>query len=294
MDCNTKAYIRASGAVLLWATAASAFKLTLVRGTPWQVVTVASVTSTLVFFGACRGRPGPVSPRELIQGALRGFLNPFLYYLVLLTAYSMLPAQVAMVVNYLWPLTLSILAVPLLGQRLGGRALAGILVSFGGVALMALTRGGAGGEVGAFPLFLALASTVIWALYWVLNTRASGPAPVNLFFNFCFGTLYLAVWGIAAGMRVPTDPGLLAGGVYIGVFEMGVTFLLWSTALKMSDNTSRISGLIYFTPFLSLGVIALAVREPIALSTLAGLLLVIVGVLIGGGLDKKPQRSIGV
>lgn len=296
MDSNARAILRASGAVLLWSTAASAFKLTLARGDPWQAVMVASATSTLVFFGACRGRPGPFSLRGLLHGAVRGFLNPFLYYLVLLTAYSMLPAQVAMVVNYLWPLTLSILAVPLLGQRLGGRALAGILVSFGGVALMALIRGGSGGEVQLLPLSLAFASTVVWALYWVLNTRASGPVPVNLFLNFCFGTLYLAVWGVIAGRRIPADPGLLAGGAYIGVFEMGVTFLLWNTALKMSDRASRVSGLIYFTPFLSLGVIALSVREPIAPSTFAGLLLVIAGVLIGDGLNKhnKPRQIIDV
>jgi drug/metabolite transporter (DMT)-like permease len=294
MDGNARAIIRACGAVLLWSTAASAFKLTLVRGDPWQAVMVASATSTMVFFGACRGRPGPFSPPLLLQGAVRGFLNPFLYYMVLLTAYSMLPAQVAMVVNYLWPVTLTILAVPLLGQRLEGRNMAGILVSFGGVALMALIRGGAGGDVGLLPLFLAFSSTVIWALYWVLNTRASGRVPANLFLNFCFGTLYLALWGLFTGRRIPADPGLLAGGAYIGVFEMGVTFLLWNTALKMSDRASRVSGLIYFTPFLSLAVIAMAVHEPIAPSTFAGLLLVIAGVLIGDGLNKnnKPRQRI--
>lgn len=292
MDRNTSAVLLALGAVLLWSTAASAFRLTLEHGSPWQVVMAASAVSTLVFLAVVLRRRESVTLKMLPAGALRGFLNPFLYYLVLLTAYSRLPAQVAMVINYLWPLTLSLLAVPLLDQKLGYRAMAGILGSFSGVALMAFFGRGPLGAISAFPVFLAFGSTVIWALYWILNTRASGSVPVNLLLNFCFGTLYLLVWGLVTARGFPGGGRLLLGSAYIGLFEMGVAFLLWNTALKRSDTASRVSGLIYITPFLSLGVIALAVREPIAPGTVAGLLLVMGGIVFGNRAHRSPGPRV--
>jgi len=281
MDGNSQAVVRALGAVVLWSTAASAFRLSLDHGTPWQVLLVASASSTLVFLVAFRHGGGGFTRRDLRAASLRGALNPFLYYLVLLSAYDGLPAQVAMVVNYLWPLTLTLLAVPLLGQRLTAGAMGGIAVSFSGVVLMALLRGGTSGVVPLFPLVLAFASTVIWSLSWILNTRAEGSVARNLFLNFCFGTLYLVIWGFLTAEVFPTGREVIAGGCYIGLFEMGLAFLLWNTALKRSDRASRVSGLIYITPFLSLGVIALIVREPIAPATVLGLVLVIAGIVIG-------------
>ncbi|MFO7626924.1 MAG: DMT family transporter [Candidatus Fermentibacteraceae bacterium] len=287
MDGNSQAVVRALGAVVLWSTAASAFRLSLDHGTPWQVLLVASATSTVVFLVAFLSGGGGFTRRDLRAATLRGALNPFLYYLVLLSAYAGLPAQVAMVVNYLWPLTLTLLAVPLLGQKLTAGALGGIAVSFSGVALMALLRGGKSGSVPLFPLVLAFASTVIWSFSWILNTRAEGSVAKNLFLNFCFGTLYLVIWGFLTGQVFPTGREVVVGGFYIGLFEMGLAFLLWNTALKRSDRASRVSNLIYITPFLSLGVIALTVREPIAPATVLGLVLVIAGIIIG----IRPQKA---
>ena len=32
---------------------------------------------------------------------------------------------------------------------------------------------------------------------------------------------------------------------YVGLFEMGITFVLWLSALKSTNNTARISNLIF-------------------------------------------------
>ncbi len=39
---------------------------------------------------------------------------------------------------------------------------------------------------------------------------------------------------------------------YVGLFEMGITFVLWLSALKLTNNTARISNLIFASPFISL------------------------------------------
>jgi drug/metabolite transporter (DMT)-like permease len=70
----------------------------------------------------------------------------------------------------------------------------------------------------------------------------------------------------------------LAGGIYIGLFEMGITFVLWLNALKYSSTTAKVSNLIYLSPFLSLILIYFTVGETILPSTVIGLSLIVAGI----------------
>jgi drug/metabolite transporter (DMT)-like permease len=71
------------------------------------------------------------------------------------------------------------------------------------------------------------------------------------------------------------------GSVYVGLFEMGITFLVWLKALRLSKTTAQIANLIYLTPFLSLVIIHFAVGEKILPSTLLGLGFIVGGIIIG-------------
>ncbi|MFZ6044041.1 EamA family transporter, partial [Vibrio natriegens] len=66
---------------------------------------------------------------------------------------------------------------------------------------------------------------------------------------------------------------------YVGLFEMGITFVLWINALKMTRNTARISNLIFIAPFISLMLLATIIGEEIHSSTLLGLVMIIIGLL---------------
>jgi len=127
---------------------------------------------------------------------------------------------------------------------------------------------------------LALGSTVIWALYWIYNTRSSRDPTVGLFLNFAFSLPpIIAVWLLIGPVHLPSVPGLL-GAVYIGVFEKGLTFLLWLNALKLTDNTATVGNLIFISPFLSLVFIRFLVGETILPSSIAGLVLIVTGLLV--------------
>lgn len=142
---SSQAYAYGMASVLLWSTAATGFKLALRHLSTGQLHLCAVATSAafLLVYALASGRIREAfasTPRQILSSALVGFLNPFLYYRVLFAAYSRLPAQEALVLNYLWPITLAVLAVPLLGQRLGGRSLGALAISFAGVAIIG-TRG---------------------------------------------------------------------------------------------------------------------------------------------------------
>jgi drug/metabolite transporter (DMT)-like permease len=280
----------------MWSTAASAFKLSLGYLSPYMLLLISSVVSlsTLgVIAGARSLRGAAWKPGSLSNAAIRGILNPFLYYLVLLEAYDRLPAQVAMVINYLWPVTLVLLSIPLLGQRILGRQIAAVLVSFGGVVVLAVGRGTGGLRADLGPMLLALASTVIWSTYWILNVRQKGDDVHKLLLNFMFGSGYLLVYGLVSGrLELPPVRGLV-GSAYVGLFEMSLTYVVWLKALSLARDTAQVGNLIYLTPFLSLGVISLAVGERISPATLVGLALVIGGVALQQSVKTSRRSKAG-
>ena len=70
------------------------------------------------------------------------------------------------------------------------------------------------------------------------------------------------------------------GSIYVGFFEMGLTFWLWLKAMQTAYSTARISNLIYLSPFLSLIFIHYIVGERIYASTFVALLLILAGLWI--------------
>ena len=294
-DHRHRANLCALAAVLFWSTAATAFKLTLGELRPVELVFFASATSLLVlgFLLGLRGgwyhlRKTP--PRTVALALLLGILNPFLYYLVLFAAYDRLPGQVAMTLNYGWPLVLSLLAVPMLGQRISGRQAAGISLSFLGAVLVVT-----GGQL-VFPggldpvgLLLALGSTVVWAFFWLGNARVRADPVILLFLGFLSGTLLSALAvALGPGFRPPSPAGWL-GLAYIGTFEMGLSFVLWLSALQWSRSAARIGQLVYLAPFLSLFLLRFVLHEPLPPSTPLGLLLLLAGIALAR--NPSPPSS---
>lgn len=70
------------------------------------------------------------------------------------------------------------------------------------------------------------------------------------------------------------------GAAYIGAFEMGLTFVLWLSAMKLTDSTAKISNLIFIAPFLSLIFISVFLGEEILPSTLYGLIFIVGGLVL--------------
>jgi len=285
MEKQTRAYLCASAAVLFWATSASAFKISLGYIDVFSLLFYASITSTITFFvyilisnrlSLLKG----LSKKDCLYSALLGFMNPLLYYAVLFKAYSILPAQEAQPLNFIWPMTLVLLSIPLLRQRIRPRDILATFICFVGVFVIS-TRGDIFGFrfTNITGVCLATGSSVIWALFWIYNVRDKLDEVVRLFLNFMLGSAMTFILMVFLGnVHVPHSPGLL-GGIYIGLFEMGVTFLLWLKALKLSKTTAHVTNLIYLVPFLSLVLIRLTVGEAILPSTIVGLIFIVGGII---------------
>jgi drug/metabolite transporter (DMT)-like permease len=289
-----RAYAYALASVLLWSTVASAFKLGLRRLEPDALLLWSSLASTIVL-GLALLRSGSfarlreTTPGAAGRSALLGFLNPFLYYVVLFRAYDRLPGQMAQPLNYTWALAIALLSAPLLKQKIRPLSFLAILVSLFGVLLIS-TRGDLRSLRVEEPLGVGLAvgSSLIWAFFWIFNLRDHRDERVKLFLNFAFGTLFTFAFCLVTGRLVlPTPAGFLAAG-YVGCFEMGLTFLLWLQALRLSRTTAAVSNLIFLSPFVSLFLLRFVVGEALAPSCFLGLTCIVAGIVLqqktlGGG-----------
>ncbi|TIH18567.1 DMT family transporter [Marinifilum sp. JC120] len=281
-----KAYLYGLSAVLIWSTVASAFKIALGYMDPLQLLFYAVIFSTISLFAILKiqnktGQIKQMSKIELLKCGLPGLLNPFLYYIILFKAYDLLPAQEAQPLNYTWAITLSLLSIPLLGQKMTMRELLAILTSYLGVVVIS-THGNLFDIKfsNGYGVFLALFSTIIWSLYWIMNTKSKFDPLIGLFLNFCFGLpLVTGAMLIFSGLPPFNIPAILSAA-YVGFFEMGITFALWLNALKFSEKASKVSNLIFLSPFLSLILIHFILGEEILPSTLVGLLFIVAGNVI--------------
>ncbi|MGI9273897.1 MAG: DMT family transporter [Endozoicomonas sp.] len=286
MTSHKQACLYAVATALLWSTIATAFKLTLQYLDPWQLVfwSVLTATGFLSCIVIARGK-APLLRKQARESfwlyIFLGILNPFLYHVVLFGAYELLPAQQAQALNYSWPLALSLLAVPLLGNKVSRKDGLCCLAAYFGVLIIS-TRGNLQNFNFDSPLGIALilSSTILWALYWLLNTRQKGDALVSLLLCFLFGMPWIVVSTAMASNFWPIPLPGLAGAIYIGLIEMGIAYVLWLKALKLATNTTAISNISYLSPFLSLFFIALVLGESIHPSTYLGLTMIIASVIV--------------
>ena len=295
MDGNRKSVLYACGAIGFWSTVATAFKIALEYVSYLQLLALSSFFSLtiLLFLLLIQGRISTLFSftfREYLRSALLGLFNPFLYYLALFIAYSRLLGQQALVLNYTWPITLVVFSTVIFRKPLTARMVSALVLSFIGIILVAVRKVD---DIVSFadPLgvVLAVGSSFIWSLFWIFNIKDPREETVKLCLNSFFGFIYAPLTVIFTGHLVMPQPLGILPTVYIGFFEMGLTFYLWLHALKLTRHTAFISNLVFLSPFFSLFLLHFIIGESLSIVTFVGLILIIGGILIQR-LSPKTSR----
>jgi drug/metabolite transporter (DMT)-like permease len=286
MTNQGKAYVFAGIAIFFWSTVATAFKIALRHIDFVQLLFIATWTSFIFYLVSATFQRKMAliirsSLKEYVSSALLGLVNPFVYYLILFKAYSLLPAQVAQPLNMIWPIVLVFFSIPLLRQKIAVRSFLALFISFAGVYLVSSQGKPFRFEIDEpLGIILAAGSSIIWSLYWILNVRDSRNEVQKLLLSFLFAAIYISILFpfITDFKNIDLTGTLIA--VYAGLFEMGITFLLWLKALHLTATTDKISNLVYLAPFFSLILIHIFVGESIFWTTVAGLCLIVGGILV--------------
>ena len=252
---QNKAYLFAGIAIFFWSTVATAFKLALEHLEPIQLVFYSTLFSVIVLFfiTLIQGKLNLIkdfSRSDLLRCAFLGLLNPCLYYIILFKGYDILPAQEAMVINFSWPIMIVILSIPILKQTIDIKSFLSIVVCYVGVVVIA-SKGDVFSMQFESPLGVGyiLFTTVIWSLFWLFNTKNSNDSLVSLFLIFLFSLPYiLIITYFSDSFVIPSLKGVI-GSAYIGLFEMGISVVLWQSALKTFNNCFKGCKSCFYNPF---------------------------------------------
>ncbi len=200
----------------------------------------------------------------------------------------------AALINSLMPVITFLLALLILGDRLNGRQIAGVLVSVAG-ALAIIARGELS-QLGALGVgsgdLLVLCGVSFWALYTVLikSRPTKLPPLVFLAVTVGFGTLFhlpLVVWELAYVGGFTPDIRTISALVYFAVFPSVLAYIFWGKAVA-ALGPGRTGIFMHLMPVFSTILAVAFLGEALRAYHFFGMALIFSGITLVTG---RPRRS---
>jgi len=279
--------------VLIWSTGFIVARGTVPHGAPELILsirlTLTAMLLSMIALGA--GQRAPRGKRlrlHLLAGAmLHGIYLTVSWWAV----YHGMPAGIMALLGALQPLMVAVASVVLLGDRLLGRAWAGLAIAIAGVTcvlLPAIERSGAGG----IPLLPAAAGliAIIGMTGGTLVQRGSIAGDgiwISGAVQNAGGALVAVAAALAIGdMRWDNVPLLWLGLGWsvLGLSAGGLSLLIW---LVRTQGPTRMSMLLLLVPPLAAVEAWLLFGERLGPVQLVGFALALVGVLLGRSQGKR-------
>jgi drug/metabolite transporter (DMT)-like permease len=284
MTPRAQSYLNLALCILLWASIPVASKKILAELSNLQMLFY-STTFSVFALGALvlwqRKTVGlkDYTLQDFAYMCWLGFLGAFLYYVLLYGAFARTSAAEGFLLAYTWPILISLLAVPLLGERFTPARLIAIVISFSGV--VAIVTQGRMVELRVENLagnLLALCGALVFALFSIQGKRANYNVTVAAFVYFCAALICSAVAILFSGGLALPSTAVWGWLIYNGLLVNGLSYVFWFKALEHGD-TFIVSNLLYLTPAISLLFVLLLLDEPVHASAVSGLVLIIAGIL---------------
>lgn len=277
-----KEFAMAGVTVFLWGTSAPVCKVLLADTTNMEVLCCASIFAALSLLAVIlvKGQWKELTqytPKDLGRLCLLGFTGYFLYSAFYYQGITYLDAQVACIVNYLWPIFTVCFACLILKEPFSGAKLLALLLSFGGVIVVML-RPGQGFSFSGNQLkgyLSCILAAALYGLFCNLNKKQGGNQLINMFCYHTLSAVCALVCCLVTGFA-PVSGGHIVGFLWLGVFVNAIGYLLWALALQGS-SAAAISNFAYGTPAIALLLSHFFLGEPLYVTSILGLALILTG-----------------
>jgi drug/metabolite transporter (DMT)-like permease len=282
------ARLAAFAAIVLWGVSFVATKAALREVSPVTLIFTrfALGVAVLVLILQLK-RESLIPPRNAWPMlALMGFVGIFLHQMIQVHGLTLTTAVRTGWLIGLTPIWSAVLAAVFLGEHFGPRKVLGLFLGAVG-ALLVITRGELSSAVLALPAtrgdLLILASTLTWAIYTILGRdtlKRLGSATATAAAMFAGWAMMIPFFANAAGWqeyRSLSSTSVIAI-VFLGVGCSGLGYWFWYAALERIE-ASQVAAFLYLEPLVTLAAAVALLGESVAVSTILGGVLVLVGVL---------------
>ena len=280
-----KNYIYALVTVFIWSTLAAVAKMLLADIPNLETLAVSSIFSFvfLLVFNIING-----SIRELKKYSLKdygimaglGFLGLFMYSALYYYGLKQLSSQEACILNYLWPIMLVIFSSIILKEKMTVAKGLAMFCSFFGIII--LSTGGGSTATGNVTtgMISCIVAAACYGLFSVLNKKADYNQNIAMMVIWFVTAICAGILGLITEEWKPIEGTQWLGMLWLGVVIDAVAYLLWALALKGDGTTAKIANLAYLTPFLSLVVSAVVLKEQIQMRAVIALIFIVGGILL--------------
>ena len=282
MEANARWVALTAVAPVAWGTNYYVTHEFLPTDRPLYGAALRALPAGLVLLALARRRPRGV---WWWRSAVLGLLNVSVFFVLVYAASQLLPTSVASTVMAVSPLTMMLIAWPLVAERPGAAPLTGAAVGLAGVCLMLFT----GADGASVPGMLASGGAMLVSAFGHILTKrwnAGGAVLASTAWQLTAGALFLLP--VAAAVEGP-PPALSASALlafaYVSVVATALAFTVWFAGLRrLPAGTVGLIGLLNPVTGVLLGT-ALA-GDALTVRQVCGLPLVLLGVLLG-----RPRRA---
>ena len=268
-----------------WGANWPAMKLLLTEVPPFSMRAVCGVIGVSLMFAIARTRREALGvPRGLrLRLVLASLLNVTAWMGLATLSLLWLAAGEATIVCYTVPVWASLLAWPILGERLTARRVAALAVGLTGLAVLVLGRGVEVGMEKLPGVALALAGAILFSLGTVVTKRWPLPLPpvTATAWQLALGCLPLLVLAVILERPEPSALTPLGWGllIYGGIGPLGLCYLAWFAALRRLPASAAATGTL-LTPVVGVVGAAVFLGEPLGLREVTALALTATGVAL--------------
>ena len=302
---HNRAHLLLLVSAVIWGTLHPISKQLLQAGlTPTQValcrLTLATLTMLVVAAATGRLRYLARLPRrELLAMAALGLCGYFVSIELSLLGLTYLPAAMNSLLANTAPLFVALLSPLLLQEALTKRTVLGLVSGFIGVALLAQSRGGPGGEIALIGVLFSLGAGATWGLYTTLGRWSTARLDAVLVTLLASAVSLPPLAGLALAegrldRLFAAPPTALLGLGWLGFVATGFTFFAWNAALRRLSAAS-VSAYSYLIPVFGVVFAYLILDEQPTPLFLLGAALILVGVAAAqtGGRKSEVRRRVG-
>jgi drug/metabolite transporter (DMT)-like permease len=224
-------------------------------------------------------------------GVWLGVITTALPFWLIAWGQTHIDSGIAAIANGSMPIFVALLAIRFAQhERVTGSRALGMLIGIVGVGVLVGVnpQGGWAGAVGTLAVVLASISYAAGSLYSQHKLGNASGLLVSTA-SVVWGTIVILPFGIAQGpSELPSWQALGAIAV-IGVLGTGVGLLLYLNMLE-KYGSSRASLVVYLLPPTALFYGAVFLDEPLRLTAIVGLVLILAGVALGSGVVRPMRR----
>jgi drug/metabolite transporter (DMT)-like permease len=292
-------YVSVILAMVFWGFSFVAFKFANQSFRPITIVFFRLTVSIFFLFGFALAfkRLNRIKRKDQKWFLLLAFVEPFIYFLGEAHGLTMVTATVGAVIISTIPLIVPFAAYYLFREKLTPMNYLGLVISFGGVLLVVLTR--SGGLVadwkGIMLLFLAVICAVSYTMIVKILAEDYTPITITAYQSFygliMFVPLFLVMEIPHLDFSIMTTHSLLAVG-FLGVFGSGICFILITIGIReLGAARANIFG--NLIPVVTAIVSFFLLKEAMPIVKILGIFIVILGLLLSqiSSLRVKPNSN---